>query len=150
MAGKNNKNSAENLSLKVKKTNGLKDSDLDYFRILLLEKRREIIGSVNDMESGTLKQSQIDASGDLSSMPIHMADRGTDTFEQEFSLGLVDGEKKILKEIDEALARIQDGTFGICQGNGKAIPIARLKAKPWARYCVEYARKMENGEPPKH
>lgn len=150
MAGKNNKNSTEKISLKAKKANGLKNSDLEYFRTLLLEKRCEIIGSVNDMESGTLKQSQIDASGDLSSMPIHMADRGTDTFEQEFALGLVDGEKKILKDIDEALKRIQDGTYGICQGNGKAIPIARLKAKPWAKYCVEYARKMENGEMPKH
>ena len=78
-------------------------------------------------------------------MPIHMADIGTDNYEQEFALGLMDEEKKLLEEIDAALSRIEDGSYGICEATGKAISKARLKAKPWARYCVEHARKLEQG-----
>jgi len=97
------------------------------------------------MEDETLKKSRLDATGDLSSMPIHMADIGTDNYEQEFALGLMDSERKLLHEIDDALQRIEQGTYGICEGTGKPIPKARLKAQPWARYCVEYARILEQG-----
>jgi RNA polymerase-binding protein DksA len=78
-------------------------------------------------------------------MPIHMADLGTDNYEQEFALGLMNSERRLLTEIDEALQRIEAGTYGICLGTGKPIPKARLEAQPWARYCVEYARKVEEG-----
>ena len=78
-------------------------------------------------------------------MPIHMADLGTDNYEQEFALGLMDSERKLLREIDDALQRIEEGTYGICEATGEPIATNRLKAKPWARYCVEYARKLEQG-----
>ncbi|NIP22430.1 MAG: TraR/DksA family transcriptional regulator [Phycisphaerae bacterium] len=97
------------------------------------------------MEDETLKKSRLDASGDLSSMPIHMADIGTDNYEQEFALGLMDSERKLLRETDDALQRIEQGTYGICEGTGKQIPKARLEAQPWARYCIEYARMLEQG-----
>jgi RNA polymerase-binding protein DksA len=74
-----------------------------------------------------------------------MADLGTDNYEQEFALGLMDSERKLLREIDNALVRIEKKTYGICEGTGKQIPKARLEAQPWARYCVEYARKLEQG-----
>ena len=86
------------------------------------------------MESEALRKSRLDAAGDLSSMPIHMADIGTDNFEQEFTLGLMDSERKMLAEINEAIGRIDNGTYGICEGTGKSIPKVRLRAKPWARY----------------
>ena len=120
-------------------------ADMERFKELLLEKRREILTSVNEMEDEVLKKSRLDASGDLSSMPIHMADIGTDNYEQEFALGLMDSERKLLREIDDALQRIEENTYGICEGTGKPIPKARLKAQPWARYCVEYARMLEEG-----
>lgn len=101
--------------------------------------------NVFDIEGETLKKSRLDASGDLSSMPIHMADLGTDNYEQEFALGLMDSERKILHEIDDALNRMAEGTYGICEGTGQLIPKARLEAQPWARYCVEYARMVEEG-----
>jgi len=119
--------------------------DIELFQQMLLEKRREIVGNVNEIEDETLKKARLDASGDLSSMPIHMADLGTDNYEQEFALGLMNGEKKLLKEIDDALQRIEEGTYGICEGTGKPIPKARLEAQPWARYCIEYARMLEEG-----
>ena len=118
---------------------------VEQFKAILLEKRREIVGDVNTIQDEALKQSRLDANGDLSSMPIHMADLGSDNFEQEFALDLVDTEKKMLHRIDQALQRIEESTYGICQGTGKAIAKARLKAKPWARYCVKYARKIEQG-----
>jgi DnaK suppressor protein len=123
----------------------LSAADIERFEQMLLLKRREIINNVNEMEGETLKKSRLDASGDLSSMPIHMADIGTDNYEQEFALGLMDSERKLLKEIDDALQRIEQRTYGICEGTGEPIPKARLEAQPWARYCVEYARMLEKG-----
>jgi RNA polymerase-binding protein DksA len=120
-------------------------AETERFKQMLLEKRREIIGDVNEMEDEALKKPRLDAAGDLSSMPIHMADIGTDNYEQEFALGLMDSERKLLKEIDDALERIGHRVYGICEGTGKPIAKARLQAQPWARYCVEYARMLEQG-----
>jgi RNA polymerase-binding transcription factor DksA len=78
-------------------------------------------------------------------MPTHPADIGTDNFEQEFTLGLLESERQLLKEIDEALERIKNNTFGICLGTGKFIGKARLEARPWAKYCIDYAKQMEKG-----
>jgi DnaK suppressor protein len=74
-----------------------------------------------------------------------MADMGTDNYEQEFTLGLMEKDRKLLKEINHALAKIQDGSYGICQGTGLPISKARLEAQPWARFSIEYARKLEHG-----
>ena len=123
----------------------LNAKDLARFQDLLLQKRREIIGSVNEIHDEALKNSRMDAAGDLSSMPIHMADLGSDTYEQEFALGLMDSERKLLQEIDDALRRIEEKAYGICEGTGKPIKKARLEAQPWARYCVEFARMLEQG-----
>jgi RNA polymerase-binding protein DksA len=124
----------------------LTPQDLDHFRQLLIQKLHEILGDVNWIEDEALRKSRQDATGDLSTMPIHMADLGTDNYEQEFSLGLMDSERKIVHEILDALRRIAMGTYGICEGTGKPIPRARLEANPWARYCVEYASQIEQGK----
>ena len=123
----------------------LTPTEIEGYRQLLLEKWAELLGDVNHIEEEALRKSRIDAAGDLSSMPIHMADLGSDNFEQEFALGLMDSERKILAEIRDALERIDQGAFGICEGTGKTIAKARLNAKPWARYCIEYARMVEQG-----
>ncbi len=123
----------------------LTPEDLAHFQELLLQKRREIIGSVSEIRDEALKSSLMDASGDLSSMPIHMADLGSDTYEQEFDLDLMDSERKLLHEIDDALRRIDKNTYGLCEATGKPIRKARLEAQPWARYCVEFATMLEKG-----
>ena len=123
----------------------LSKSDLEYFRRLLLDKRREILGDVGSMESEAFRDQD-----NHSSSPMHMADVGTDNFEQEFTLGLLQSERELLKEIQEALNRIDNGSFGICAATGKPIGRARLEAKPWAKYCIEYARLMENNALPRH
>ncbi len=145
MAKNRKKTSRKKTSSPRTKKSRLSAANIEHFKQLLLQKRREIISNVNEMEDETLKKSRLDASGDLSSMPIHMADIGTDNYEQEFALGLMDSERKLLRETDDALQRIEEGTYGICEGTGKQIPKARLEAQPWARYCIEYARMLEQG-----
>jgi DnaK suppressor protein len=126
---------------KKEKMPTLSKQDLQYFRNLLLEKRREIIGDVGSMESEAFK-----GDSNLSNMPIHMADVGTDNFEQEFTLGLIESERQILRDIQEALVRIDNGTYGVCLGTGKSIPRLRLEAVPWAKYTIDYSRLLEAGK----
>ena len=145
MAQKRKKASREKVSSTKKKKRSLTTANTEHFKQMLLEKRREILKNVNEIEDEALKKSRIDAAGDLSSMPIHMADLGTDNYEQEFAIGLMDSERKLLREIDDAMGRIEKQTYGICEGTGKQISKARLEAQPWARYCVEYARMIEQG-----
>ncbi len=131
--------------MRKKKKSPLSKTDIKKFTAILFEKLKELTGDVNHIEKGALRTSRLDAAGDLSSMPIHMADMGTDNFEQEFALGLMDGERKLLREIYAALERINEGTYGICEGTDKPIQKARLEASPWSRYCIEYATMVEKG-----
>ena len=112
------------------------------FRQMLLDKRRELVGDMTGIEAEAFGADRAEAKGDISD---HPADAGTDNFEQEFSLGLLESERMLLGEIDEALRRIEEGTYGICQGTGQPISKARLTARPWAPYGIEYARMVEKG-----
>ena len=124
-------------------TNGQKLSSADIRKLtaILLAKRNEICGNVNEMESEALRRVRTD----LSNMPIHMADAGSDNYEIENTLGLMDSERRLLSEIDDALRRIGSNTYGICEGAGEQIPKKRLAAIPWARYCVQCAALAEKG-----
>jgi RNA polymerase-binding protein DksA len=119
---------------------GLTSRELEGFRDLILAKRREIVGDMSSMEREALRSS---GSTNLSNLPIHMADMGTDNYEQEFTLGLMEKDRKLLRDLNDALAKIQNGTYGICEGTGKPISKARLEAQPWARFSIEWARKLE-------
>lgn len=117
----------------------LSDKELAHFKKLLLAKASEILGDIVSMSEEALN---IDAAN-LSHMPIHMADVGSDIYDQELTLGLVESERRLVHEIFEALERIKDRTYGVCEATGKPINKARLNAKPWAKYCIEAAREME-------
>ncbi|MHC4171865.1 MAG: TraR/DksA family transcriptional regulator [Planctomycetota bacterium] len=119
----------------------LTPAEIREFKALLLEKQNEILANVICMEDETLRKPRTD----LSNLPFHMADAGTDTYEVENTLGLMDSERRLLVEIEDALGRIEDGTYGICQSNGELIPKVRLDAIPWARYCVACANLSEKG-----
>jgi len=125
---------------KLKKSK-LRKSEIEKFKALLLSKRNEILGDVSFMEKEALQKE----SSELSSVPIHMADIGSDNFEVENTLGLVCSERKILTKIDEALERIEKGIYGICEGDGEMIGRERLEAILWTSYCVECASKIEKG-----
>lgn len=126
----------------LRQTN-LSEAELAEFRELLMEKRRELIGDMNNMSDEARRAGA--PGGTASSMPIHMADLGSDTWEQELTLGLIENERGLLREIEEALDRINKRTYGICIGTNKPIGKARLRLKPWAKYGIEYARKLELG-----
>ncbi|MEX2215430.1 MAG: TraR/DksA C4-type zinc finger protein, partial [Phycisphaeraceae bacterium] len=108
------------------------------YRKLLMEKRGELLG---DVES--LREQALESGGNLSNMPLHMADVGSDQYEQEAMLGLVESERKLLREIDDAILRLDNGTFGVCVETGKPIGKPRLDIKPWAKYCIEVVRERE-------
>ena len=78
-------------------------------------------------------------------MPIHMAERGSETWEQALTLRLSETHASILRDLDAALQRIQDGTYGVCEAAGERIPKGRLRAVPWAKYCSKCARSFEHG-----
>ncbi|HMN41796.1 MAG TPA: TraR/DksA C4-type zinc finger protein [Phycisphaerales bacterium] len=117
----------------------LPKKELDRYREILLRKRNELIGDVAHMEDEALRQN----SGSLSNLPQHMAEQGSDTCEQSLSLDLAQVDRRLIKEIDEAIRRIDDGTYGICLRTGKRISADRLAEVPWAKYTIEAAREME-------
>lgn len=123
-----------------KKQAGLSTKALEQYREMLLAKRRELLGDVSSMEDEALRNS---GQSNLSNLPIHMADMGTDNYEQEFTLGLVEKDRNLLRDINTALGKINAGTYGICEGTGKVIAKPRLDAQPWARFSIEHARSLE-------
>ncbi len=95
------------------------------------------------MAEATLKKNRTESNGDLSSMPIHLADIGSDNFEQEFTLSLMENEEGTLGLIESSLERIEEGTYGQCEECGVKIPKSRLNAIPYATLCVRCASRQE-------
>jgi RNA polymerase-binding transcription factor DksA len=113
--------------------------ELDKYRDILKRKRSELVGDIATMEEEALRQN----SGSLSSLPQHMAEQGSDASEQSLSLDLAQVDRNLIREIDEALRRIEAGTYGICELTHKPISSERLAELPWARYSIEAARELE-------
>lgn len=122
--------------------------EMKVYKQLLVALRGRLRGDVNAMADAALNKTRSEASGDLSSMPIHMADVGTDNFEQEFTLSLMESEEETLVQIEGALERIEDGVYGLCVECEGRIPKARLNAIPFTAHCVKCASKLQgNGRP---
>ncbi len=115
--------------------------DLKKFEKMLLAERERLVGSIRSIEVESREETGRDASADLQSY----AEAGTDNFERETALNIASGESQRLQDIDDALRRIEEGNYGICEGSGKAIPKKRLEVNPAARYTVEYQDKIEKG-----
>jgi DnaK suppressor protein len=115
-------------------------------RLLALKKR--LGGELSDLEEEALRGAGGEAAGGLSDVPVHPADLGTDNFEQELTLGLLENETELLREVNDALDRIERGTFGRCEECGQEIPAERLNIVPYARYCVRCARKLQGRRSP--
>ncbi len=123
----------------------LSRTDIERFRRMLLNKRSHLVRDLNGMKAGVLRENHHGGNGDPSSAPVHHADLDSDGYQREFTLGLIENEWTLLREINEALKLIEGGKYGLCQATGKPINKARLMAKPWAKYCIEYARMREKG-----
>lgn len=123
----------------------MKKADVKIYKERLLALRARLRGDVNRMADSALSKSRTEAHGDLSSMPIHMADLGSDNFEQEFTLSLMESDAGTLDRIEAALERIEEGTYGECEECGAKIPKTRLNAIPYATMCVKCASEYEQG-----
>ncbi len=110
---------------------------------LLVDLRKSLTEGLSLHAEETLKRSTKDDAGDLSSYGQHMADAGTDTFDRDFALSMVASEQEALAEIDAAIKRIKDGTYGICEVTGKPIAKERLLAVPFTRYSTEAQKDIE-------
>ena len=117
----------------------LPKKDLEKYREVLMRKRSELLGDITTIEDEALRTN----SGSLSALPQHMAEQGSDTYDQHLSLDLAQVDRNLLREIEAALERIRDGTYGVCLKTGKRISAERLAELPWARYSIEAAREME-------
>ena len=118
--------------------------ELEKFKKLLLQKRDDLMGDVNHITEDTRKSSQKEASGDLSAYSLHMADVASDNYDREFSLNVASGERDTMLDIDEALKRIKDKTYGRCILCEKPISKKRLLAVPQAKLCMPCKRKEEH------
>ncbi len=117
--------------------------ELQEFRKLLLTKKEMLIDGIKHISEDTLKKSQKDASGDISGYSFHMADVATDTYDREFSLGLASNDREALYELNDALKKMEEGSFGVCEDCKCLISKTRLKALPSARLCVKCQEKRE-------
>jgi RNA polymerase-binding transcription factor DksA len=113
-----------------------------YFR-LLLDLRSHLTEDIERHSEETLKRSSKDDAGDLSAYGQHMADAGTDTFDRDFALSMVASEQEALSEIDAAIKRINEGTYGICEITQKPIAKERLLAVPFTRHSAEAQKDLE-------
>ena len=132
---------------KGKPTEPISDKDVPekfkrYYK-LLIDLRTHLTEGIERHSEETLKRSAKDDAGDLSAYGQHMADAGTDTFDRDFALSMVASEQEALSEIDAAIKRIHDGTYGICEITQKPISKERLLAVPFTRYSAEAKKDLE-------
>lgn len=119
----------------------MKKADREKWKKRLLESRAIILTDLKGMEEST----RAGTGGSGSSMPLHMADVSADNYELDITFGLIEAEQAEIRQIDEALERIAEGTFGTCEECEVTIPEPRLNAIPHARLCIECKRKEEEG-----
>lgn len=110
----------------------------------LLEMATRLKENEEGVANDALRQVSGDVSGNLSNVPIHLADLATDTFEQEMSASLMTNARQLQTEVAAALDRIENGAFGKCEQCGRDISEGRLEALPYTRYCVDCAQSAEN------
>jgi len=116
--------------------------DTEHFRTLLLEERKRVaaaIQNIHDDHQGTIS----DETGEDAVYDNHLADTATETYDRELDYTLEENSEHVLADIDAALKRIEDGTYGICTNRGEQIPVERLEARPWATLCIECQRELE-------
>lgn len=109
--------------------------ELDVFRTALIERKRTLTDRVRRLREGSASDSP-EAEGEISSVPTHPADLGTDSFEQDKDLGLAERAAIEAQQVDDALGRMKSGRYGICERCGRPISPARLTLLPWAPLCA--------------
>jgi len=119
---------------------------IKQFRDVLLQERAKFAGEIRAIAREASKNPR-EASGDLSAYTVHMADMSSDTYERELSMNIASSEQEVLYQIDEALKRVEEGTYGTCQQCSKVIGMSRLKAVPYTSLCIGCQRTKEQQKP---
>ena len=127
------------------KTTRMKKKEMLPYKKNLEKQRALLAGDINHMEEEALKKNRQESSGDLSNMPVHLADVSSDNYEQELTLELMENKGEVLSDIEHALGKIKDSTYGVCESCQKRIKKARLEAIPYARYCISCQESSELG-----
>jgi RNA polymerase-binding transcription factor DksA len=109
--------------------------ELEGFQSVLIERKRELTDRVRRLREESASASP-DEEGEISSVPTHPADLGTDAFEQERDLGLAERAATLVRLIDEALARMESGDYGRCERCRRPIAMERLTVLPWTPFCT--------------
>ena len=126
----------------------MKKIDIETFRNQLQQLDRQLHTDADTLAGEAFHTTDSMAMGNLSNIPVEdRAERGSDNYCEETTIGLVENADARLREINAALERIEDGTFGSCEECAQEIPIDRLRAVPYVRKCVKCARKAQSGEP---
>lgn len=120
--------------------------ELNKFKKLLINKRDSLLTQIQHIQKETLHKTQKDAAGDLSSYTFHMADVATDSFDRDFILSLATAEREILMDMEDALKKIRDKTYGKCESCDKDISKSRLKAIPYAKLCISCQEKQDKSK----
>ena len=115
---------------------------LDFYRDLLMNERKKVMKIIEGINENLSKNIR-DAVGNVSSYATHLADLGTDSDEREKETYMLDRELRNLKNIDNALKRIHDKTYGVCNYCGEDISSTRLKAVPYTEFCINCKRNEE-------
>jgi RNA polymerase-binding protein DksA len=116
---------------------------LDFFKNKLLTEKQRVLEEMDELQQSNLKQSISDSAGEISRYSYHLGDVASLSYGREFSMGLAERQQKYLEQIDEALQRIEDGTYGICKVTGELIDVERLEEVPVAKYSVKGKELME-------
>jgi len=121
----------------------LTKKQLEHFKEKLLVERKRVLEEMDELQQTNLKQSISEASGENSRYSYHLGDVASLSYGREFSMGLAERQQKYLEQVDEALQRVEDGTYGICKVTGETIAIERLDEVPVAKYSVKGKEIME-------
>lgn len=111
--------------------------ELDRFKTLIKKKREEVKKNLDYLKSVVLDETTKEASGEHSSYSYHMADQGTDAMEREKAFLFASRDEKYIKQLDEALSRIENGTYGVCRVCDNDIGTERLEAVPTTTICFD-------------
>lgn len=119
-------------------------AEIERFRRRLIAlKKAPVGGDLSALEEEALRPVGGESAGNLSDVPVHPADLGTENFVEELDLALVENQEQLLANINDVLARIERGTYGRCENCHRKISKERLEAVPYARYCLRCAKRLE-------
>ncbi len=122
---------------------GLTKKELQHFKVKLFAEKKKVFEEMGELQQENLKQSIADQAGENSRYSYHLGDTASLAYGREFSMGLAERQQKYLEQIDEALQRIEEGTYGICLVTGEPISVERLNEVPVAKYSIKGKEIME-------